>query len=272
MNLVNGKVSSSISIFDRGFLYGDSVFETILVLNKNPQNIKLHLSRLKKGCNHLKIKNLDFKLLQRHINKALSDEKDCVLNINITRGTVINRGYNIKLAPKKPNIILTTGLIPKFPKEYVNSGINTKFSSSKVIDNEGLSKIKHSNRIDQVIATKEISKNFPELIMCDQKNNIIEGISSNIFFVKGKVFYTPKISRSGVEGVMKSFIIKNLKKNKYKIIEKIINRKEIKNYDGAFFCNSVRLIWNIKSIKNFRYKKNIHISKLTKIINDEIFK
>ena len=108
--------------------------------------------------------------------------------------------------------------------------------------------------------------------MCDQKNNIIEGISSNIFFVKGKVFYTPKISRSGVEGVMKSFIIKNLKKNKYKIIEKIINRKEIKNYDGAFFCNSVRLIWNIKSIENLRYKKNIHICKVAKVINDEIFK
>ena len=40
MNLVNGKPSSSISIFDRGFLYGDSVFETILVLDKKPKNIE----------------------------------------------------------------------------------------------------------------------------------------------------------------------------------------------------------------------------------------
>ena len=38
MNLVNGKPKSSISIFDRGFLYGDGVFETILVLNKDPKN------------------------------------------------------------------------------------------------------------------------------------------------------------------------------------------------------------------------------------------
>ena len=101
MNLVNGKASSSISIFDRGFLYGDSVFETILVLNKNPQNIKLHLSRLKKGCNYLKIKNLDLKLLQRNINKALSDENNCVLSINITRGTVKNRGIQYKFSTKK---------------------------------------------------------------------------------------------------------------------------------------------------------------------------
>ena len=47
MNLVNGKPKSSISIFDRGFLYGDGVFETILVLNKDPKNIKLHIKRIK---------------------------------------------------------------------------------------------------------------------------------------------------------------------------------------------------------------------------------
>ena len=39
MNLVNGKPNSSIKIFDRGFLYGDAVFETILVENKIPQNL-----------------------------------------------------------------------------------------------------------------------------------------------------------------------------------------------------------------------------------------
>ena len=198
-----------------------------------------------------------------------------VPNANINVFAAVNqgaKGTGINLAPKKPNIILTTGLIPKYPKQYVNTGIKTKFSSSKIVHNKDLSKIKHSNRIDQVIATKEISKNFPELIMCDQKNNIIEGIASNIFFVKDKVFYTPKILESGVEGVMKLFIIKNLKKKKYKIIEKVINREEIKDYDGAFFCNSIRLIWNIKSINNFRFKKNIHIIKLTQIINDEIFK
>ena len=59
MNLVNGKSNSSIKIFDRGFLYGDAVFETILVENKIPQNLTQHLKRLKKGINQLKIKNFD---------------------------------------------------------------------------------------------------------------------------------------------------------------------------------------------------------------------
>ena len=49
MNLVNGKSSSSISIFDRGFLYGDSVFETILVVNNQPKNLDEHIKRIKKS-------------------------------------------------------------------------------------------------------------------------------------------------------------------------------------------------------------------------------
>ncbi len=270
MNLVNGKPSSSISIFDRGFLYGDSIFETILVINKIPHNLRSHLNRLKKGCKVLKIINLDLSVLCKQIDKALVDEKNCILNINVTRGTAIRRGYNIDNVNNKPNIIITTSKAPKYPKEYTDNGIKTKFSKKNLTENESLSKIKHSNRLEQVLATSELSKNFPELILCDTHNNIIEGISSNIFFIKDRKFYTPIIERSGVEGVMKAFLITLLKKNNYDVIKKYINKKDINNYDAAFFCNSVRLIWNIKSISSTKYKKNNLIKELIKIVNNEL--
>ena len=273
MNLVNGKPKSSISIFDRGFLYGDGVFETILVLEKNPINIKLHLKRIKTSCKSLKIKNLNQGKLISYISKALSDQNNCVLNINITRGTVKKRGYNINIGNISPNIILTTSQIPKFPKEYNINGVNTKYSKTKLYKTiSPLENIKHTNRLVQVIATNELSKKFPELIMCDPNNNIIEGISSNIFFVKEKTFYTPDLYGNSVEGVMRNFIINILKKNKYNVKFKKINVSEIKKFDGAFFCNSIRLIWNINSIAEHKYLKNKNILNLIKLINNEIFK
>ncbi len=268
MNLVNGKPSSSISIFDRGFLYGDSVFETILVLNKRPKNIDLHLKRLKLGCKRLKIKNLNSKLLSKYIKKALSDVSNCVLNINITRGTAKSRGYNINLA-NNPNIIITTSEIPKYPKEYAVKGIKTKFAKAILTSNKNFSKVKHSNRIEQVLATKEITKNIPEIILCDDKGYIVEGTASNIFFIKNNIFYTPIISASGVEGIMKSHIIKKLKKSKLKLIEKKIHKREVRMYDAAFFCNSIRLVWNILSIDGYKYKENEYIKEIKKYINDE---
>ncbi len=268
MNLVNGKPSSSISIFDRGFLYGDSVFETILVLDKKPKNIDLHLKRLKLGCNKLKINNLDYKLLSKYIKKALSDVNNCILSISVTRGTAIKRGYNINLA-NNPNIIITTSKIPKYPKEFSNKGIKTKFSKTDLMNNERLSQIKHSNRIEQILASKEITKSFPELILCDPKGFVVEGISSNIFFVKNKNFYTPLIRESGVEGIMKSVVIKNIKKRRFKIIEKKIHKKEVFNYDAAFFCNSIRLAWNILSVDGKKYKGNKFATEIICITNNE---
>ena len=87
MNLVNGKPNSSIKIFDRGFLYGDAVFETILVENKIPQNLTQHLQRLKKGIYQLKIKNFDIELLRKYIKtgkrKTIPFAKQTVVTVEM---------------------------------------------------------------------------------------------------------------------------------------------------------------------------------------------
>ena len=80
------------------------------------------------------------------------------------------------------------------------------------------------------------------------------------------------INESGVDGVMKSLVIKILKKNNYQVLEKEIKKEEVKNYDGAFFCNSVRLIWNIKSIEKLKYKENKFIKNIIELVNNEIYK
>ena len=71
---------------------------------------------------------------------------------------------------------------------------------------------------------------------------------------------------------MRSVIISYLNKNKYNIKISKIKKNNFKNYDGAFFCNSIRLIWNIKSIENYKYKSNTHIHNLIKKINEDIHK
>tara|TARA_B100001057_G_scaffold339694_1_gene340500 strand:- start:1019 stop:1822 length:804 start_codon:yes stop_codon:yes gene_type:complete len=267
MNLINGKAGSSIKIFDRGFLYGDAIFETILVKDKRPRNLKLHLERLNRGIKNLKIKNFNKNLLQAQIKKALKDQTNCILGINISRGVAKKRGYDIHLA-NAPNIIITTTSIPKYPNNYYTHGINTKFSKIKLIKNFNLDNIKHCNRIDNILATQEISKKYPEVILCDEKENIIEGTASNIFFVKNDKLFTPKLINIGIDGVMKNVIINILKKNKISIKSLDIKKNSVNKFDAAFFCNSIRQIWNIKSIDGMKYNKNTLIIKLQELLNE----
>ena len=269
MNLVNGKPNSSIKIFDRGFLYGDAVFETILVENKIPQNLTQHLQRLKKGINQLKIKNFDIELLRKHIKKALSDQNNCVLGINITRGEASKRGYDLKLS-NKPSIIITTSKIPKYPKIYYTKGINTKFSNIKLFLNKNIDSIKHCNKDDYILATNEISKKYPEIILCNEKDYIIEGTSCNIFFIKKNKIFTPNINGYGVEGVMKNIIINILKRNGISTKTLNIKKTDVRNYDAAFFCNSIRKIWNIRSIGNTRYQNSDLVNQIKILIDENV--
>ena len=86
MPLVNGKRKNQISIYDRGFMYGDSVFETILVKDYKPQYLNEHLSRLSKGCKFLEININKYNYLERDIKKIIKNKKNCILNIIVTRG------------------------------------------------------------------------------------------------------------------------------------------------------------------------------------------
>ena len=128
-----------------------------------------------------------------------------------------------------------------------------------------LSKIKHLNRVEQIIARSEWqSKTISESIMLDFNDNVIEGTMSNIFGVKKNIFYTPNIKFSGIEGIMRGVILKLLKKNKKKYMIKKIMLKELLKFDEVFVCNSIFGIWPVIKIS----KKKFSFGEKTKeIIN-----
>ncbi len=253
MNLLNGNPASSISIFDRGFMYGDGVFETVLVKNRNPKDIDKHYERLISGCNALNIKNIDIETIISYVNRSLSDQTDCILNIIITRGDSLSRGYRYNDFKFIPNIVTITSELPIYKKDYEKIGVDTKFSNYIISKNKNLSKIKHLNRLEQIIASQDISDEYPEVIMCDKNDNIIEGVSSNIFFISSEGVKTPKILDCGVEGITRNKIIEYLKMEKENIEVCDIKKDEISQFKSAFFCNTIRGIWQINSIEKTKF-------------------
>ena len=120
-------------------------------------------------------------------------------------------------------------------------------------NNPYLSKIKHLNRLEQVLGLTFLGKNKNDNhILVDKDKNIIECISSNIFFyskLKNQYnFVTPSLINSGVDGVMKKVIIKFMKSKKMKISERTLRQKDIYKYTGAFICNSVTGVQFVKKI------------------------
>ena len=247
----------TVSIFDRGFNYGDGVFETILVKDLCPLYLKEHIRRLHKGCVKLKIQKPSLLIIKNNIKKCIGKSNNCIIKIILTRGSG-NFGYEF-INSVKPNLYFVK--IKNNKKENnIISSVNLGIAKYKIKENTYLSRIKHMNRIDQVLIASELnkSKKFSDLLVIN-KGLIIETLASNIFFVKENknnlIFYTPRLDNYGVDGVMRNIIISYLKKKKYKIYITNIPLTTINSYSYCFKVNTIKGLVFIDRIEKKKFSK-----------------
>ena len=247
--LVNGTVQTQINITDRGFQYGDGLFETIAVFNGKPCFLNRHLERLTQGCQRLKIPAPDLNLLQTEIQHLCQGTETAVLKIIITRGSG-GRGY------RQPDPILPTRVLSLHPfPTYPNDGITARFCQTRLSLNPTLAGLKHLNRLEQVLARSEWTDEVMEGIMLDINERVIEGTMSNLFYIKNQQLYTAKLTQSGVAGIIRSLIIEQ-----HNVIEHDYTKTELLNADELFICNAVIGIMPVKQLEQqfFNISKHTH--------------
>ena len=258
-SLINNRFKKKISILDRGFSYGDGFFETMLwdhlgggarpILKVEFWN--RHYKRIKYGCELLDIKIPKISqivkqretILKKSFNHSMHGG---ILKLIITRG-IGGRGYKYE-DNMTPTIAFLT-----FPKKELNpflyeEGVKTKFCKTRLYSHNRLFGLKHLNRLDSVLARSEWEDEFFEGIFLDEKDNLIEGTMTNIFFVKGDILITTPIEKSGIEGILRQVVIEKTKKFFKKIVISKINKKTFENFDQMFLTNSILKVVPVKSL------------------------
>ncbi len=251
--LINGTESESLGISDRGFQYGDGVFETIFVKDGIPLFLDRHLHRLADGCRRLAIKTPDFLNLAQE-SKQLCQDQDCgILKIIVTRGQG-GRGYRY-FPDALASRILSLYPKPDYPVKLQEKGVNIRVCSARLGINPLLAGIKHLNRLEQVIARAEWRD--PEIlegIMCDSNDRVVEGTMSNLFFVKDHLLCTPDVESCGVAGVMRARIIDIAQQNGLPIKIVQIKVEDLIDAEEIFLTNSVICVWPVVRMDNYSYK------------------
>ena len=249
MMLVNGECKEHIEISDRGFQYGDGLFETIAVDCGQPVFLGRHLDRLNAGCRRLYIPFPGTELLTLEAQKLSQHAKKAVLKLILTRGSG-GRGY------RQPDVIQTTRVLslhpfPNYPDIYKVLGIAARFCDTRLGLNPALAGIKHLNRLEQVMARAEwTDQGIQEGIMLDMNEHVIEGTMTNLFYIKNNALYTASLNQSGVAGIMRSIIMTISSDHDLSVIEGTITKKNLLLADEVFVCNSIIGIWPIKQIEN----------------------
>jgi 4-amino-4-deoxychorismate lyase len=259
--VINGKKTSHISVHDRGLNYGDGIFRTFLVNNKQPIHWGVHYKKLKHDANYLNILIPTKIELKKSIEKASKRNQLLICKIIITRGNS-ERGYQVPKKNKPTCIVMTFAYeVTKAIYEGVSLTID-----NDVIYPSTLANIKHLNRLHNVISASKVKKEVYDTIYLSNQKNIIETTKNCIFFRKGKVFSFPDITNYGLSGVSREILIKWINGQGYRIQVKKIKASLIHKYESVYIANSVFGVIPIIKIDNLSYIKDELIYKMNKFL------
>ncbi|MGB8516423.1 MAG: aminodeoxychorismate lyase, partial [Gallionella sp.] len=181
--LVNGKSGNLISIRDRGLLYGDGVFRTLLARNGIALHRQLHLQKILQDCVKLGIQGPAFSRLSDELNEVLTQHPNGIIKLIVTRGQGI-RGY----APPhdaQATHIWDVAPLPEYLGDYATLGVVMRVCETRLSEQKKLAGIKHLNRLENVLAAAEWNDaNIAEGLMLDVASHVISGTRSNVFMVK----------------------------------------------------------------------------------------
>jgi 4-amino-4-deoxychorismate lyase len=245
--LVNGALSNLIGIRDRGLLYGDGVFRTLLARNGIALHRQLHLQKILQDCVKLGITCPAFSRLSDELNDVLAQHPNGIIKLIVTRGQG-TRGY----APPKnteTTHIWDVAPLPEYPCDYATSGVAVRVCEIRLSEQPKLAGIKHLNRLENVLAAAECSDaNFTEGLLLDAAGNVIAGTRSNLFMVKKGQLITPDLSRCGVAGVQRDRVIAYAKTKSIVVQIRDVTLPELLDADELFLVNSVMGIWPVRAL------------------------
>lgn len=268
MVLVNGSPTEYIRVFDRGLMYGDGVFRTLLIRAGRPLCWQRHYVKLRADCAALGIVCPPADLLISEMGRLIEAMPSCVLKIIVTRGES-KRGYAVT-EEIEPTRILMANPMPEYPPGYSPDGIRMHLCSIRLALQPRLAGIKHLNRLENVLARREW--NDPALaegLLLDMEGNAIEGTMTNLFALRGNVLHTPALSRCGVAGVQRERIMDLAGSLGLTVKVEDMPLSRIYEADEVVLCNSVIGVWQVRELAGNTWQIGNLAARLRDLLDDE---
>lgn len=264
---VNGELQNHVSVSDRGFTYGDGLFETIRVSSSEPELMKAHINRLKNGLQRLKFPEKTLSEVLQDLERLVF-EGDQILKVVVSRGEGV-RGYALP-SPCNVTRVMQLSNLTDFTKQS-EQGVALRTCQYQLALNPVLAGMKHLNRLEQVIARSEWQgSEFADGVVTDQEGYVVECTMSNIFWTVGNVVYTPVLDRCGVEGVMRNHLIGCLKADGIDVHEGLFALENLRQADEIFISNSLIQIWPVHKLDSLTFELGPVTKRLQKLLQESL--
>ena len=245
------KKEVKISPFDRGFLFGDGVYEVIPVYKGRVFLLDDHISRLERslqetGINKPKAWDQVPKIIDELIKKNRLPNQ--VVYLQISRGNEFHRSH-IPTKTLKSTLFISSSELEVNPyKLHPNKpGLKVK----TIEDTRGLRcDVKSVTLLSNIMALREARFEEKDEVIFHREGNITEGAASNVFVVINNLVKTPPLSRKILSGVTRKHVIYLLKSKNISFSEEEINIKDLFLADEVWMTSSTKEIQPVAKVNN----------------------
>ncbi|KGR73503.1 aminotransferase class IV [Ureibacillus manganicus] len=235
---------AAISPFDHGYLYGLSFFEKFRTYKGQVVLFQEHYHRLITKLNQFHIE------MPYSVPEILRVIKDLTKKANNQDGlfylTVSAGNNNLQMqfqsSYKEPNVCIIRREI--FPGE------RGREKSAKWLEMKGTYTL-HENRYLGSLEIEQLDNT--EGFFLSQRGIITEGITSNVFFAKDGVLYTPSIATGITPGITRQWVINTAKQIGYRVVEDLFIRQDLEDAYECFVTNSIEELVPISNIDNIHF-------------------
>jgi branched-chain amino acid aminotransferase len=255
----NGNIVSEDTITlvqNRGFLYGDAVFETMKIANEKVLFLEDHYFRLMSSMRIVRMEipmYFTMEYLEEQIlnlvknNNIASSSRVRITVYRDTEGFYLPKDNAVSFLIQAINLD-TKGYEYKIGKYEVD--LYKDFYITKHL----LSSIKTTNRLVNVTGSIYASENgLDNCLLLNDSKNIVEALQGNLFMLIGNKLITPPISEGCLNGVMRKQVLDLVKKRKeFEVVEQIISPFDIQKADELFVTN---VIIGVQPISKYRKKE-----------------
>ena len=233
------------TVANRSFRYGDGLFETMKVFKGKIILEQFHYERLFAGLKMLQIKNGLAALNVSRLILELCRKNNCVdlarVRLAVFRNILNEAEFVIEAFP-----------LDDYANQWNEKGLTIEVYPYARKNADAISNLKAANFLPYVLAeffAKE--RGIDDAIVLNASNQLADTSKANIFLVINNEIVTPSLDQGCVAGVMRRFLIEELKKNNYRVRQDEISHEQLLTASEVFLTNS---IYDIRWVEKFRQK------------------
>ncbi len=244
--------NARISVFDRGFLFGDSVYETLRTYRGKPFLLDRHLARLERSAARLAMPlpprgRIAEEALRTHRE---SKHAESSLRIIVTRGSepgVVN--LDPASAHGEPTLVVIAREFAGFPREFYEKGVAVAIAGVQRNPKQSLDpSIKSGNYLNNVMALLTPNRGGAfECLMTDREGRLTEATTANVWIVKDGVVKTPAFEVGLLDGITRGFLLELGRENGLEMIEAELFPHDLFDADEVFLSASLKEVLPVVS-------------------------